>query len=104
MVPELLWNVVVRHKCLLVRAVAVPTAARQLVVGCLLGCGALDVVPSLEDGLLDVFRLDLCIVVLRREFLRVLVPRGIRYALNRRGSLNYALLAGAAIARNLEGK
>lgn len=77
MVPELLWNVVVEHERLLVRAVAILTAAWQLVVGCLLGCGALDVVPGLEDGLLDVFWLDLGIVVCRREFLRVLVPRGI---------------------------
>lgn len=104
MVPELLWNVVVRHKCLLVRAVAVLAAAWELVVCCLVCRSTLDVVSSLEDGLLDVFRLDLGIVVLGREFLRVLVPRGIRYAFDRCGSLDNALLAGAAIARNLEGK
>ena len=68
---------VLRPENLLVRAVAILAAARELVVGCLLGCGALDVVASLENGLLDVFRLDLGIVVCRREFLRVLVPRGI---------------------------
>ncbi len=77
MVPELLWNVVVTHERLFVCALAVLTAAGELVICCLLGRSALDVVAGLENGLLDVFRLDLCIVVLRSEFLRVLVPRGI---------------------------